>query len=178
MRQNIKYPKITVKHTAQNWRLSRQCPQVELKIFLERKDCEVAISLYFRWLLPEPETRSEGLWESLASFESPAQFKIFEQVGCLKRSMGICTARGIVKKKEVNWNLYQIDAGPQLSSDKFFMKQNCQQCWADVANVTSLGESLGKCNWTTLTICLVKTISFVSYQEQFFEATMRYWRVT
>ena len=61
MRQNIKYPKITVKHTAQNWRLSRQCPQVELKIFLERKDCEVAISLYFRWLLPEPETRSEGL---------------------------------------------------------------------------------------------------------------------
>ena len=40
MRQNIKYPKITVKHTAQNWRFSRQCPQVELKIFLERKDCD------------------------------------------------------------------------------------------------------------------------------------------
>ena len=58
--------------------------------------------------------------------------------------MGISTARGIVKKKKkVNWNLYQIDAGPQLSSDKFFMKQNCQKCWADVANVTSLGESLG-----------------------------------
>ena len=41
MRQNTKYPKITVKHTAQNWRLCRQCPQVELKIFLEHKDCEV-----------------------------------------------------------------------------------------------------------------------------------------
>ena len=43
MRQNIKYPKITVKHTAQNWRLSCQCPQVELKIFLERKDREEGI---------------------------------------------------------------------------------------------------------------------------------------
>ena len=47
MRQNIKYPKITVKHTAQNWRFSRQCPQVELKIFLERKDCEVGIFYIF-----------------------------------------------------------------------------------------------------------------------------------